>query len=103
MKNSEAPGAANRSNPKRARRIPSTKTSHQGRVSPLLPADILTFHLPRLLLHQVVPIIGTQPSPPPVFLNNMHPLLLTPIHERRGRGILRSSYLASCITPVQHV
>src|SRR5215217_3606353 len=49
MKNSEAPGAANRSNPKRARRIPSTKTSHQGRVSPLLPADILTLHLPRRL------------------------------------------------------
>src|SRR5215208_6212532 len=99
MKNSEAPGAANRSNPKRARRIPSTKTSHQGRVSPLLPADILTLHLPRLLLHQVVPIIGTQPSPRPVFLNNMHPLLLAPIHERRGRSVLGSSHTGYCIAP----
>src|SRR5215212_2688281 len=49
MKNSEAPGAANSSNPKKARRIPSTRTSHQGRVSPLLPADTLTLHLPRRL------------------------------------------------------
>src|SRR5215212_9087761 len=49
MKNSEAPGATNRNNPKRAARIPSTKISHQGRVSPLLPADIPTLHLPRRL------------------------------------------------------
>jgi hypothetical protein len=46
MKNSEAPGATNRSNPKRAATIPSTRTSHQGRASPLPPAYVLTFHLP---------------------------------------------------------
>jgi hypothetical protein len=49
MKNSEAPGAPNRSNPKRTTRIPSTRTSPQGRVSPLLLADIPTLHLPRRL------------------------------------------------------
>src|SRR5215218_9071278 len=49
MKNSEAPGAPNRSNPNRATTIPSTKTSHQGTVSPLLPAYPLTLHLPRRL------------------------------------------------------
>src|SRR5215203_153949 len=49
MKNSEAPGATNRSNPKRATTIPSTKISHQGRVSPLLPAYVLILHLPRRL------------------------------------------------------
>src|SRR5215203_674013 len=65
MKNSEAPGAANRSNPKRARRIPSTKTSHQGRVSPLLPADILTLHLPRRLS-------TLSPSESPLLARNPH-------------------------------
>src|SRR5829696_5318015 len=49
MKNSEAPGATNRNNPKRATRIPSTRTSPQGRVSPLLLADMPTLHLPRRL------------------------------------------------------
>jgi hypothetical protein len=45
-KKSEAPGATNRINPKRATTNPSTRTSPQGRASPLPPVYILTFHLP---------------------------------------------------------
>src|SRR5215208_1028189 len=87
MKNSEAPGAANSSNPKRAMRIPSTKTSHQGRVSPLLPADILTLHLPSLVYAESfrVPIIGTKPSPRPVSLQQRH--LFLPLFTNVVEGV----------------
>src|SRR5918994_6407491 len=76
MKNSEAPGAPNRSNPKRTTRIPSTRTSHQGRVSPLLPADILTLHLPRRLSTPSSPHhYGHAPLTTASILPTTHPLL----------------------------
>ena len=90
MKNSEAPGATNSSNPKRTTRIPSTRTSHHGRVSPLLLADTLTLHLPRRLStpspHYGHPTLTTASIP-----KTAHPLAL--IHERCGIGVLRSSLL----------
>src|SRR5215213_10635556 len=89
MKNSEAPGATNSSNPKRATRIPSTRTSHQGRVSPLPPAYVLILHLPRRL-STLSPHYGhgalTAATIPPAA----HPLAL--IHPSAWRNCLEKSW-----------
>src|SRR5215203_7165400 len=86
MKNSEAPGAPNRNNPKRTTRIPSTRTSPQGRVSPLLLADIPTLHLLRRLstpsLHY-----GHRALTPASIPPTTHPLHAL-MHERPRRRVL---------------